>query len=114
MQQCSASCIVPSNYFESGQGKGHCDSISGSVKCSGDRAIKKSEVIQGTDNSYQWDLRQEESAVTYLLVREKEVDEATAKLEKLGRFPIPGTMKMQSIRSALYTQETSCFVVVSE
>ena len=43
---------------------------------------------------------------------EKEEDEATAKLEKLGRFPIPGSMKVPSIiplDGALYTRETSCF-----
>ena len=69
---------VTGNYFESGHGKGPCDGVGGSVKRSADRAIKQGQVIQGAELFYRWGFRQEESAVTYLLVTEEEVDEATA------------------------------------
>ena len=100
------------NYFESGHGKGPCDGVGGSVKRSADLAVKKNqELIKSAKDFFMWG-RKQESAVTYLLVTPEEVTRAVEELEAMGKFPVPGTMKVHSViplGDELYSRETSCF-----
>ena len=100
------------NYFESGHGKGLCDGVGWAVKWSADLPIKKGALIKTAVDLFRWGNKQQNSAVTYLLVTPEEVEQATAEMASMGRLPVVGTMKVHSViprGDTLYTRETSCY-----
>ena len=100
------------NYFESGHGKGPWDGVGGSVKHSADLAIKKGLIFKTTSDFYNWGITQKHSVVTYRLVSEEEVTQATEQLEAMGKIPIPGTMKIHSVipvGDKRFTRDASCY-----
>ena len=100
------------NYFESGHGKGPCDGVGGSVKLSTDLAFKKGLITKTASNFYNWAITQEHSVVTYRLLSQEEVTQATEQLETMGKIPTPGTMKIHSVipvGDQLFTRKASCY-----
>ena len=98
-------------YFESGHGKGSCDSVGGAVKRNADLAVRKGQLIQTAKDFYNFGI-ESNTNVSYILVDKTEIEAAAIKLKFNHTFSVPGTMKIHSVVAAetcLYVRETSCF-----
>ena len=98
-------------YFESGHGKGPCDSVGGVVKRNADLAVRKGQLIQTAKDFYNFGI-ESNTNVSYILVDKTEKEAAANMLKVLGTLSVPGTMKIHRALAAetcLYVRETSCF-----
>ena len=101
-------------YLESGHGKGPCDGSGGSSKRNADLAIKKGVHIDSAEDyvSYQ---NTTDSAMTHVLVSQKEIAAAKSTMTKImkGHSKITGTLTIHAVTSQqpglLQTRQTSCF-----
>lgn len=105
------------NYLEAGHGKGPCDGLGASVKCSASLAVKQNKaVIQNASDFFAWTQRQSsnESVVSYLFISQEQYDQSGEIIKGRSQdlLPVKGTMRIHAVlpisEHVVYCRERSC------
>ena len=97
------------HFFESGHGKGPCDSLGGAAKRHASEAVRQGKTtIQDAHDFFNW-AKGSEKSIRYLFYSQEEYEAAEKILNQRSVRPVPGTMKTHAVipdgPTSLYIRE---------